>query len=160
MIFANSTLLVHLIKEITAENQVILSRYQYPDPGSNRDGSPQRCLRPSRLPIPPSGHHVRGIFPYGTLMRVQRYAFFRNQTSPAPLFWKYNSRRDFGGTRGLPGDYSWWLKNWGSALPHGRRSLGIIELVIKGQKYKIISCRAFYIIHLFKLHKLSGKAQN
>ena len=28
----------------------------YPDPGSNRDGLPQRCLRPSRLPIPPSGH--------------------------------------------------------------------------------------------------------
>ena len=27
----------------------------YPDPGSNRDGLPQRCLRPSRLPIPPSG---------------------------------------------------------------------------------------------------------
>lgn len=28
---------------------------KYPDPGSNRDGLPQRCLRPSRLPIPPSG---------------------------------------------------------------------------------------------------------
>lgn len=30
--------------------------FQYPDPGSNRDGLLQRCLRPSRLPIPPSGH--------------------------------------------------------------------------------------------------------
>ena len=30
----------------------------YPDPGSNRDGSPHRCLRPARLPIPPSGHFV------------------------------------------------------------------------------------------------------
>ncbi len=38
------------------ENQVINSHYQYPDPGSNRDGLLQRCLRPSRLPIPPSGH--------------------------------------------------------------------------------------------------------
>ena len=28
----------------------------YPDPGSNRDGFPHWCLRPARLPIPPSGH--------------------------------------------------------------------------------------------------------
>ena len=28
---------------------------QYPDPGSNRDGLPHWCLRPARLPIPPSG---------------------------------------------------------------------------------------------------------
>ena len=35
----------------------------YPDPGSNRDGFPHWCLRPARLPIPPSG-----------LKRVQRYA--------------------------------------------------------------------------------------
>lgn len=55
MIFADSTLLVHLVKEIMAENQVIFSRYQYPDPGSNRDGLLHRCLRPARLPIPPSG---------------------------------------------------------------------------------------------------------
>ena len=34
---------------------MISSRYPYPDPGSNRDGLLQRCLRPSRLPIPPSG---------------------------------------------------------------------------------------------------------
>lgn len=52
----NSTLLVHLIKEITAENRAIFSRCLYPDPGSNRDGFPHRCLRPTRLPIPPSGH--------------------------------------------------------------------------------------------------------
>lgn len=51
----NSTLLVHLIKEITAENRAIFSRCLYPDPGSNRDGFPHRCLRPTRLPIPPSG---------------------------------------------------------------------------------------------------------
>ena len=27
----------------------------YPDSGSNRDGLPHWCLRPARLPIPPSG---------------------------------------------------------------------------------------------------------
>ena len=32
-----------------------LSPFQYPDPGSNRDGLPHWCLRPARLPIPPSG---------------------------------------------------------------------------------------------------------
>ena len=29
--------------------------FSYPDPGSNRDGLPHWCLRPARLPIPPSG---------------------------------------------------------------------------------------------------------
>ena len=28
---------------------------QYPEPGSNRHGLPHWCLRPARLPIPPSG---------------------------------------------------------------------------------------------------------
>ena len=32
-----------------------LSPFLYPDPGSNRDGLPHWCLRPARLPIPPSG---------------------------------------------------------------------------------------------------------
>ena len=35
---------------------------QYPEPGSNRHGMPHWCLRPARLPIPPSG-----------LITVQRY---------------------------------------------------------------------------------------
>lgn len=35
-------------------NISILS-FLYPDPGSNRDGFPHWCLRPARLPIPPSG---------------------------------------------------------------------------------------------------------
>lgn len=61
MIFADSTLFVHVIKEIMTENQVIVSHYLYPDPGSNRDGLLQRCLRPSRLPIPPSGLMVVGL---------------------------------------------------------------------------------------------------
>ena len=29
--------------------------FRYPDSGSNRDGLPHWCLRPARLPIPPSG---------------------------------------------------------------------------------------------------------
>ncbi len=37
------------------ENQRIISHYQYPEPGSNRHGLLHRCLRPTRLPIPPSG---------------------------------------------------------------------------------------------------------
>ena len=35
--------------------RLLFSTVMYPDPGSNRDGSPHRCLRPARLPIPPSG---------------------------------------------------------------------------------------------------------
>ena len=30
----------------------------YPEPGSNRHGSPHWCLRPARLPIPPSGPFI------------------------------------------------------------------------------------------------------
>ena len=37
-------------------NQSILGfAFRYPDPGSNRDGLLHWCLRPARLPIPPSG---------------------------------------------------------------------------------------------------------
>ena len=53
----------HIIKEIMAENHLIFSHYQYPEPGSNRHGLLQRCLRPSRLPIPPSGHQAIGFAP-------------------------------------------------------------------------------------------------
>ena len=42
-------------KTITVDNQWVINRYAYPDPGSNRDGLPHWCLRPARLPIPPSG---------------------------------------------------------------------------------------------------------
>ena len=52
-------------KTKTTENQKINSRFQYPDPGSNRDGLLHWCLRPARLPIPPSGL----VF----LKTVQRY---------------------------------------------------------------------------------------
>ena len=35
-----------------------LSPLRYPEPGSNRHGSPHWCLRPARLPIPPSGPFI------------------------------------------------------------------------------------------------------
>lgn len=37
------------------DNKNRLTFSLYPDPGSNRDGLPHWCLRPARLPIPPSG---------------------------------------------------------------------------------------------------------
>ena len=37
--------------------------FSYPEPGSNRHGLPHWCLRPARLPIPPSGHcNAAGFF--------------------------------------------------------------------------------------------------
>ena len=42
--------------------QHLLNSLTYPEPGSNRHGLPHWCLRPARLPIPPSG-----------LIAVQRY---------------------------------------------------------------------------------------
>ena len=38
------------------EKDKVFLLFLYPDPGSNRDGLPHWCLRPARLPIPPSGH--------------------------------------------------------------------------------------------------------
>ena len=38
------------------EKDLVFLLFLYPDPGSNRDGLPHWCLRPARLPIPPSGH--------------------------------------------------------------------------------------------------------
>ena len=42
------------IYKVKAEKHCYFSAL-YPDPGSNRDGLPHWCLRPARLPIPPSG---------------------------------------------------------------------------------------------------------
>ena len=50
-----STLLVHTEKEKSLANQGFTRNLWYPDPGSNRDGLLHWCLRPARLPIPPSG---------------------------------------------------------------------------------------------------------
>ena len=54
----------------TAENQTINSRLQYPEPGSNRHALRHWCLRPARLPIPPSGHRVSKT--------MQKYYFYLN----------------------------------------------------------------------------------
>ena len=36
-------------------------KLMYPDPGSNRDEFPHWCLRPARLPIPPSGQGTKTL---------------------------------------------------------------------------------------------------
>ena len=48
---------VHSIKKnaVSMNLQHLCFEALYPDPGSNRDGLPHWCLRPARLPIPPSG---------------------------------------------------------------------------------------------------------
>ena len=43
---------------ISATCEILNCFERYPDPGSNRDGLPHWCLRPARLPIPPSGLNV------------------------------------------------------------------------------------------------------
>ena len=49
------------------ENQQLTKSFLYPEPGSNRHSHYSHwCLRPARLPIPPSGRD----------QRRQRYAFF------------------------------------------------------------------------------------
>ncbi len=42
-------------KSKSPETRRVKGDFEYPDPGSNRDGLLHRCLRPARLPIPPSG---------------------------------------------------------------------------------------------------------
>ena len=49
----------------------------YPDPGSNRDGLPHWCLRPARLPIPPSGQLLNcGAKVVLFLLRPKKNSFF------------------------------------------------------------------------------------
>ena len=49
----------YAVEKKKTERVFQLSPFQYPDPGSNRDGLPHWCLRPARLPIPPSGHLLK-----------------------------------------------------------------------------------------------------
>ena len=46
-----------MMKEQKKKNRSLYAKtpIQYPEPGSNRHGLPHWCLRPARLPIPPSG---------------------------------------------------------------------------------------------------------
>ena len=70
--------LTYIVESNSKVNRFIISIYKekaekhlcssalYPDPGSNRDGLPHWCLRPARLPIPPSGQL------FVSQLRVQR----------------------------------------------------------------------------------------
>ncbi len=61
------------LKKTTRLNKVM--SFLYPEPGSNRHGLLHWCLRPARLPIPPSGplqckvNKFRAIFQIKTLIR-------------------------------------------------------------------------------------------
>ena len=48
-----------------------LSSLQYPEPGSNRHGSLHWCLRPTRLPIPPSGRLLGKTEPSSEPFRIR-----------------------------------------------------------------------------------------
>ena len=49
-------IIAYIIRYINEKRrEVNFSPSWYPDPGSNRDGLLHWCLRPARLPIPPSG---------------------------------------------------------------------------------------------------------
>ena len=50
-----------------------LLELKYPEPGSNRHGLPHWCLRPARLPIPPSG--------------LQAYLFDERRCKGTHIFW-------------------------------------------------------------------------
>ena len=65
---------------------VFLTTYEillYPEPGSNRHRLPYWCLRPARLPIPPSGPVL--FF----RIAVQRYKVFWKHQNKAPFFLDY-----------------------------------------------------------------------
>ena len=53
----------------------------YPDPGSNRDGLPHWCLRPARLPIPPSGHSFLNC-------ECKSIGFFSNMQAFLKIFYR------------------------------------------------------------------------
>ena len=56
MFFPNSRIVrTDKFEDKKARKVFQLSPLLYPEPGSNRHGSPHWCLRPARLPIPPSG---------------------------------------------------------------------------------------------------------
>ena len=48
----------------------------YPDPGSNRDGLLHWCLRPARLPIPPSGRLPLGLIASAKVLIIFELANF------------------------------------------------------------------------------------
>ena len=62
------------------ERRLIIKRQStfllYPDPGSNRDGLLHWCLRPARLPIPPSGQIALGLFAVAKVLIIFELANF------------------------------------------------------------------------------------
>ena len=62
------------------ERRLIIKRLStfllYPDPGSNRDGLLHWCLRPARLPIPPSGQIALGLFAVAKVLIIFELANF------------------------------------------------------------------------------------
>ena len=67
---------------ISAACEILNCFERYPEPGSNRHALRHWCLRPTRLPIPPSGPHF-GCLPHAVNggLRLQRYVFFLNRTN-------------------------------------------------------------------------------
>ena len=124
----------HVKKEITTENQAIISRRQYPDPGSNRDGLLQRCLRPSRLPIPPSGLMVVGL--HGAKLRNFFYSL-----RVAGIILHGDSRgwfhRGIRGVHGGTGDFRRCSPEAGSRTIDGAQ--GVEGDGRKGRKGRIVS---------------------
>ena len=56
--------------------EVNFSPSWYPDPGSNRDGLLHWCLRPARLPIPPSGQIPLCLFAVAKVLIIFELANF------------------------------------------------------------------------------------
>ena len=84
MVLLESTLLVHVEKEKSLVSQILTRDFKYPDPGSNRDRLLHWCLRPARLPIPPSG-------PHGVLKKTGAKVKENSETANFILFFFLNS---------------------------------------------------------------------
>ena len=57
-------------KTLRALKSITCRVLSYPEPGSNRHGLLHWCLRPARLPIPPSGLGVLGVWAPPTITEV------------------------------------------------------------------------------------------
>ncbi len=54
----------------------VLPLFLYPEPGSNRHSRRNWCLRPARLPIPPSGHYFAKVIFFIEVANVFLLYFF------------------------------------------------------------------------------------
>ena len=84
--------------DVYNERRLIIKRLStfllYPDPGSNRDGLLHWCLRPARLPIPPSGQIALGLFAVAKVLIIFELTnflgiFFRKKCILRPKRLKY-----------------------------------------------------------------------